>query len=135
NVLELLVQKGVFPYSYIDSFEKLNETTFPPIEAFYNDLKDKALQRKDYERGLKLWETFRCKSLRDYMELYLTCDVLLLADCFEEFRSTSFQNYGLDPSHYVSSPALSWDAMLKYTKEVLELITDPDMALMLMEGI
>jgi hypothetical protein len=135
DILELLVQKGVFPYSYIDSFEKLNETTFPPLEAFYDDLKDQALERKDYERGLKVWETFRCKSVREYMELYLTCDVLLLAECFEEFRNTSFQTYGLDPSHYVSSPGLSWDAMLKLTKEELELITDPDMLLMVMEGI
>jgi hypothetical protein len=69
------------------------------------------------------------------MELYLTCDVLILADCFESFRELSLKHYGLDPAHYISSPGLSWDAMLKYTGIELELLTDQDILLMIMEGI
>ncbi len=61
------------------------------------------------------------------MELYLTCDVLILADVFETFRDMSKKYYDLDPAHYISSPGLSQDAMLKYTKAKLELLTDPDM--------
>ena len=76
-----------------------------------------------------------CKSFKEYMELYLTCDVLILADCFESFRDLSLKHYGLDPAHYISSPGLSWDAMLKYTGIELELLTDQDMLLMIMEGI
>jgi hypothetical protein len=60
------------------------------------------------------------------MELYLTCDVLILADCFESFRKLSLKHYGLDPAHYISSPGLSWDAMLKYTGIELELLIDQD---------
>ena len=69
------------------------------------------------------------------MELYLTCDVSILADCFESFRELSIKHYGLDPAHYISSPGLSWDAMLKYAGIELELLTDQDMLLMIMEGI
>jgi hypothetical protein len=69
------------------------------------------------------------------MELYLTCDVLILADCFESFRDLSLKYYGLDPAHYISSPGLSWDAMLKYTEIELELLTDQDMLCIFMEGI
>ena len=36
-------------------------------------------------------------------------------------------NYELDPAHYVSASQLSWDAMLKQTRDQLELITDPEM--------
>ena len=51
----------------------------------------------------------------------------LLADVFEKFRNNSQKNYGLCPSHYLSAPGLSWDAMLKMKKIELELIPDPDL--------
>ena len=65
--------------------------------------------------------------MKDYHDLYLKCDFLLLADVFEKFRNNSLKNYGLCPSHYLSTPALSWDAMLNMTKVEPELISDPDM--------
>ena len=75
------------------------------------------------------------KTMKDYHDLYLTCDVLLLADVFGKFRNTSLKNYGLCPSHYLSAPVLSWDAMLNLTKVELELITDPDMYIFFEEGV
>ena len=65
--------------------------------------------------------------MKDYYELYLKCDTLLLADIFEKIRNNSFKNYGLCPSYYLSAPTLSWDAMLNMTKVELELIPDTDM--------
>ena len=56
------------------------------------------------------------KTMRDYHDFYLNIDVLLLADVFEKFINESLKFYGLDPSHYLSSPGLSWDAILKMTK-------------------
>ena len=56
------------------------------------------------------------KAKKDYRDLYLKCDVLLLADVFERFRNNSLKNYRLCPSHYLSAPSLSWNAMLKMTK-------------------
>ena len=66
------------------------------------------------------------KKMKDYHNLCLKCDVLLLADVFEKFRNDSLKTYGLFPSHYLSAPGLNWDAMPKLTKIKLELITDPD---------
>ena len=66
--------------------------------------------------------------------MYLTCDVLLLGDVFEKFRSNSLKNYGLCPSHYFRAPSLSWDAMLKMTRIELELIPDPDMYILSEKG-
>ena len=51
-------------------------------------------------------------------------DVLLLADGFENFRSTCLQYYKLDPAHYFTSAGLSWSAMLKMTGMKLELVSD-----------
>ena len=58
--------------------------------------------------------------------MYINCDVLLLADVFEKFRNNKLKSYGLCPSHYLSKPGLSWDAMIKIRKIKLELIPDPD---------
>ena len=66
------------------------------------------------------------KTMKDYHDLYLKCDVLLLADVFENFRNSSIKNYGLYPSHYLSAPALSWDALFHMAKVELELIPDHD---------
>ena len=67
------------------------------------------------------------KTIRDYHDLYIVCDYLLLFDVFKKFRTNSLRNYGLCPSHQLSAPSLSWYAMLKMPKIKLEPITDPDM--------
>ena len=72
--------------------------------------------------------------MKDYHDLYLICDVLLLPDVFEKFISNTLKNYGLCPSHYLSAPGLSWDAILKMTKIELELIPDPDMSIFFENG-
>ena len=64
--------------------------------------------------------------MKGYYDLYLKCDVLLLADAFVKFRNNSLNNYILCPSHYLNAPALSWDAMLNMIKVEVELISDPD---------
>ena len=72
--------------------------------------------------------------IKDYHDFYLKCDVLLLANVFEKFRNNSSKNYGLCPSHYLSAPGLSWDAMLNMTKIQVELISDPDMYILSEKG-
>lgn len=71
----------------------------------------------------------------EYSDLYLKTDVLLLASVFEKFRQSCMANYGLDPAHYYTTPGFSWDAMLKYTKVEIELLTDIDMLLFLERGV
>ena len=59
--------------------------------------------------------------MKDYHDLYLKCDILLLADVFEKLRNNSFKDNGFSPSHYLNTPRLSWNAMLKMTKLNLNL--------------
>ena len=54
--------------------------------------------------------------MKYFHDVYLKCDILLLVDVFEKFINNSLKNYGLCPSHHLSTPCLSWDAMLKMTK-------------------
>ena len=124
-----LTYKGVFPYDYLDSWEKLQETQLPPKDCFFNKLKNQPITDEDYQHAQRVWRVFCCETLEDYLELYLKADVLQLADVFENFRVQCLEprNYQLDPAHYVSLPQFSWSAMLKHTAVELELITDPAM--------
>ena len=58
---------------------------------------------------------------------YLYCDVLLLADVFENFSKTCIEYYDIDPTNYLTAPSLAWDAMLLKTKAKLELLYNIDM--------
>ena len=131
----LLTRKGVYPYDYVSSLEKLSETQLPPKEEFYSYLNDEEITDEDYQHAIKVWNTFGCKTIRDYHNLYLKSDVMLLTDVFENFRKTCLHHYKLDPAHYYTSPGLAWDACLKTTGQYLELLHDYDMLMMIERGI
>ena len=131
---ELLMRKGVYPYEYMDTWDRFTEPKLPPKEVFYSKLSDAHISDEDYAHAQKVWETFGCKTLGDYSDLYCRIDVLLLADVFETFRRTCQEQYGLDPAHYYTSPGLSWDALLKKTGVELELLTDYDQHLFIEKG-
>ena len=132
---ELLTQKGIYPYDYMNSFEKFSETQLPPKQDFYSKLNDCGVSEEEYDYAQTIWEKFGIKNLGEYHDLYLKTDVLLLADVFEEFRNICMENYSLDPAWYYTLPGLSWDALLKHSKVKLELLSDPDMLLMFEKGI
>ena len=67
----LLTRKGVYPYEYMNSLEKLKETQLPPREAFYSRLNDEGIGDEDYALAQKVWKTFEMKNLKDYHNLYI----------------------------------------------------------------
>ena len=134
NKRQLLLKKGIYPYEYMDSFEKFGETKLPQKKKFYSSLSGKGITDEEYAHAKQVWETFGCRNLGDYHNLYVATDTLLLADVFENFRKVCQEKYGLDPAHYYSAPGLSWDALLKKTGVELELLTDLDMHLFIKRG-
>ena len=135
NGSDLLYKKGIYPYEYMDSWAKFSETSLPKKEDFYSKLNDEHITEYEYAHAKKVWETFDCKTLGDYHDLYVKTDVALLADVFENFRKLCLRQYGLDPAHYFTSPGLSWDALLKKTGVELELLTDHEMHMFVERGI
>ena len=133
--VELIKQKGFYPYEYMDKVEKFNDTKLPPREVFYSKLSGRGISEKDYKHAWNVWNTFKMKTFKDYHELYNETDVLLLADVFENFRDLCLKIYGLDPVYYYTAPGLAWDACLKMTNINLELLSDPNMLLMFEKGI
>ena len=133
--LNLLTRKGIYPYEYMDTSEKLKETQLPPKEKFYSRLNDEGLSDENYAHAQKVWKKFEMKNLEDNHNLYNRVDVLLLADVFENFRDICIENSNLDLAHYYTAPGLAWDAVLKVNKVELELLSDMDMLLMAEKGI
>ncbi|CAB4034102.1 RNA-directed DNA polymerase from mobile element jockey [Paramuricea clavata] len=111
----------------MDNFRKFSEPSLPPRKGFYSSLTDEDITDEDYEHAKKVWKSFNMKTVRDYHDLYLKVDVLLLADIMERFREICMENYKLDPAWYYTSPGLAWDACLKVTRVCLDLISDPVM--------
>ena len=132
---DLLTRKGVYPYEYVNSWDRFNETLLPPIDAFYSNLNMSLINEDDYQHAQKVWEEFGIRDLGDYYNLYLRTDVVLLANVYEAFRDTCLKHYKLNSAHFYTSPGLDWCACLKHTGIRLELLTDPDVLLMFERGI
>ena len=131
----LLLRKGVYPYEWMDSIDKMSETSLPSKANFYSTLTMEHISDEDYTHAQNVWETFQIQNMKEYHDLYLKTDVLLLADCFENFREKCLEFYQLDPAHFFTTPGLSWCAALKMTDITLELISDIDMHLMVEKGV
>ncbi|PAA91590.1 hypothetical protein BOX15_Mlig019950g3, partial [Macrostomum lignano] len=126
--LATLRQKGIYPYSFLDCEEKLdNVTQLPPKENFFNKLTMSHCTEEDYGRACVAWNQFECQNLRDYTTAYLLLDVLLLCDVFENFRQTALREYGLDPTHFLGAPMFSMVACLLRVDEPIKLFTDASM--------
>ena len=127
---KLLIRKGIYPYEYMDDWDKFRETALPPKEAFYSKLNMSGVSDQGYEHALSVWREFGINNLGEYHDLYLRMDIILLANVFKAFRKVCLDNYRLDPAHFYTAPGLVWKACLKKTKIRLELLLDPNMPLM-----
>jgi len=127
--------KGIFPYDYIDSFAKYDETSIPEDKYFYNKLNKSSITEQERVQFKRVWNSFDNPNLGKYSDLYLKTDVLILADVFENFRNLSLKHYKLDPVNFLTLPSLSWQAMLNYTGIELELLHDYDMYKLFEDGI
>jgi hypothetical protein len=125
--MDMLLRKGVYPYDYMNHVDRFAEQKIPPIEEFFSRLQNKPCSAADHKYADDVWKKFGCHTMRDYHDLYLKTDVLLLADVFESFRTATLSSLGLDPAYYVSGPQLSWDCMMKMTRCNLTLLSDPQM--------
>ena len=76
----MLLRKGIYPYEYVDNWQKFNETSLPSKQDFYSNLNMEDIDDIDYRRGNNVSKRFELENLRDYHDLYVQSDTLLLAD-------------------------------------------------------
>ena len=103
NKFILLFRKVVYPYEYIDDWEKFNETTLPEKEELYSKLNFGEITDVDYRHGKRVCKGFELKDLGEYHDLYFKSDTLLLADVFESFRKICLEIYELDSAKFLST--------------------------------
>ena len=138
--LELLKQKDAYPYEYMDSFKRFSEEKLPDKKCFYSSVKDGTtgdngkkldghINDEDYLTCKKIWNEFNMKNMGDYHDHYLKKDVLLLADVFKKFINTCLKFCKRYPSHYFSSPGLTWKCNVENDCVKLKNISDIDMYL------
>ena len=93
NKFILLLRKDVYPYEYMDNWERFNETSLPNKESFYSNLNMENIDDIDYRHGNTVFNIFKLKNLGEYHDLYVQSDTLLLADVFENFRNKCIEVY------------------------------------------
>jgi len=96
--MQLVTRKGVYPYEYTDSWDKLLVSSLPDKFQFYSALTETHLCDEDYDHATRVWDHFGCSTLGAYSDLYLKVDVLISADVFENFRDICMTTYHLDPA-------------------------------------
>ena len=114
-----MISKGVYPYEYIDNFDKLLETKLPHKKHFYSRLNNSHIKPKEYARALQVYKHFNCKNILDYHELYLKADVLLLSDIWHNFKKVCLKNYKFSEIHFfafvvISSESVGVDSCVLY---------------------
>ena len=110
----MLLRKGVYPYEYMDDWEKLNESTLPEKEECYSNLNMEKITDANYMHGKRLCKDFEIKHSGKYHDLYLRSDIS--NDVFENFRKVCLQIYQLDPAKFLLGSGLAWKAALKKQK-------------------
>ena len=103
----LLLRKCVYPYEYMDNWERFDETSLPNKESFYSSLNMENIDDIDYRHGNNVFKKFKLQNLGEYHDLYAQIDTLLLADVFENFTNMCIKVYELDPAHFLSLPGLA----------------------------
>ena len=129
------MRKGVYPYEYMDDWEKLNETSLSEKEDIYSHLNMEDITDAEYMHTEIVCKYFGIKNLGEHHDLYIQSDTLLLADVFGNFRNMCLEIYELNPAKFLSAPGLAWQAALKKAKVKLDLLTDIDMLLTVGKGI
>ena len=94
------MRKGVYPYEYLDEWNKFNEKELPSKESFYSSFTMEDISETDYAHANNVFKKFNLNNLGEYHDLYVRSDTLLLADVFENFRNACMKNYELDPAHF-----------------------------------
>ena len=123
---EIINKKMNFPYEWINE-NNLDNKDLPEIKDFYSSLKLETISEEEYKQTKEIYNKLKFKNIKEYLDTYLKLDITLLTDIYENFRKGIWDKFGLDCSKYISSPSLSKDCMLKFTKIKIEHIKDIEM--------
>ncbi|XP_035712393.1 uncharacterized protein LOC118437476 [Folsomia candida] len=126
--LPLVFGKLAFPYDHL-TMQNLHEqiVELPPIECFYNKLKDSPCEPEEYKNACTIFKKCKCKTLAEFMRVYNLLDCSLLCDVWRSHREHCLNTYKTDPTNYVSLSSMSYKIALRDANATLQFITTPDL--------
>ena len=92
---ELLKEKTCFPYEWLTN-ENLLDKELPSIDKFYSSLKLQNITKEEYDKTIDIYKKFKCKNVKDYLEMYMKLDIALQADIFNKFRNNIWNKFEID---------------------------------------
>ena len=114
RLCELLIRKGIYPYEYMNKWDRFNETKLLNKESFYSNLNMSGVSDKEHSfHAWNVWNEFKIRNMGEYHDLYLKRDVILVANVFESSMSVCMKNYGLDPAHFYTAPKMKINSVEK----------------------
>ena len=127
--VELLCNTGkqFLSYEYIDGLDELQETSLPPLHAFYSTLTNSHIGLTDYQHAQTVWDKTDGKTLQDYIDLYLNLDVAFLADIYLQWRSALMDLFKLDCLYFLTLASFAIEAMYYMCSVSLDSISDPNL--------
>ena len=108
-----------------------------PKESYYTLLSNKHIADTDHDHTERVFDSPNCQNNQygDYHNLYLLSAVLCLGYVLENSRKVCLKAYNFDSCHFYTSSGLAWQACLKMTNVGLEVLTNPDVYLVIKEGL
>ena len=101
------LQKGHFPYEYMDDLHKLEDRALPPQAAFFSRLKNEGISNDDYARCQAVWRDNGMETLREYLIWYNNRDVTPFLDAIAK-QAGFYKQHNIDMfKDGISVPGLS----------------------------
>ena len=88
--------KAKFPYEYLDSYSKLNETALPPPNPFYSKLREECISEKDYTECVHYWKENKMQTLGDYQQFYNLWDVIAFLESCITMANLYWSRFQID---------------------------------------
>jgi DNA polymerase type B, organellar and viral len=126
RVHHLILKKAPFPYSYLDSADKLDSRCLPDRSFYHCDLTDTPITDAEYARAQEIWDECECTTFGSLLSLYQKSDCSILLDALLSARELYWNNFKLDMCSFLSLAHLSMQCMLKTTGVELELMGNDD---------
>ena len=122
NKFILLLRKGVYPYKYMDSWERFDEKSLSDKKEFYSEFVLEEVTDKDYTHAQQVFKELKLKKLEYYDDLYVQSGTLLLADVFEKFRNKRIEIYELDSANFFVFNGITTTSLFKKDKRKIRII-------------
>nr|QTE04054.1 MAG: PolB [Turdus naumanni densovirus] len=115
--------KGQFPYEWFNDPAKLDATSLPADDDWFNKLNDAS---PGNDEAKEIWQLMNMKTFAEYHDFYLQLDVMQLADAFEEFRDAAIKAFNTDVVYFQGAPSYSWYLGQKLNEELFKIIPDKE---------